>query len=182
METASREGARVEAVAGRPEVLDVAYLEVDMSSEGTSGCSACESAKTRLRAALELAEPVLEELGVEVRVREELVRTEERARELKFKASPTIRVGDVELVPGHRAANGEAASQDGEDRAWAWRGEEHALPPKAMILDAVLRAYARDGEESVPTPEYEMPGYVARFLRRDGKAGAKAGGAGGCCG
>jgi hypothetical protein len=170
--------ARTNTPLGHPRILDVQFLEVDMNSEGTAGCGACDSARSRLRSALWTAEPVLEELGVEVRVRDVLVETEEQARSLAFRASPTIRVGGIELVPEHRAPEGiPGGAEDGEDRSWLWQGEEHALPPRAMLLDAILQAYAApEGEAhqtSAFTGSYEVPAYVRRFLA-PGATGAGA--------
>jgi hypothetical protein len=186
MDTVGKEAGKMSVPVGTVKVVDVEFLEVDMSPERASGCGACDSARGRLRAAIETAEPVLEELGVQVRIRDVLVETEEQARILAFKASPTIKVGGIELVPEHRAPEGDQAAEGGEDRAWLWRGEEHALPPKAMILDAILRAYAvLDGEVHEPAASagrYEVPPYVRRFLGTGASGRAAAPTEGPACG
>lgn len=126
MDTASRSTSGIGASAYSTKVLDVAFLEVDVSSEGTSACGVCDNAnaRTRLRAALGTVEPALQELGVEARIRQVLVRTEDEARALKLRASPTIRVGRVDLVPEPPVPKGGEGAEDGENRAWVWRGGE----------------------------------------------------------
>lgn len=142
-------------VAGR---LEVEFLSVEMSAAtGTTSCSSCDTARSRLDAAIDAIRPVLDAVGVSVAVSERSVETEREARALRLTGSPTIRVGGVEVKPEHRGM--------GEDgRVWSWNGEEHALPPRAMLVDAILRGYAfQRGSGTINA--LEVPPYIGQYLK-----------------
>lgn len=145
--------AHTAITAAHARVLLVDFIEVAMPTAARPGCSACDTARSRLDAAIAAVRPVLDEIGVEVQVRDLRVATEAEARLLRLTASPTIRIGGVEVAPEHG---------EGEARVWRWRGDEHALPPKAMLLEALLAAAAKP--EATPRAEYEVPAYLRRFL------------------
>jgi hypothetical protein len=136
--------------------IDLLFLEVDMSDSGTSSCGACDVAKSRLNAALELARPILGDAGYEVRVNHITVTSEEQARKLNFLGSPTLRVAGSEVVPHH--------VPDSEKRLWSWGGKEFSEPPVGLFLDLIL-----EGVRSVNSPQEnqprEIPAYVRNYLQ-----------------
>jgi hypothetical protein len=140
------------------ETLEVQFLGVEMSAAtGTKSCASCHTARSRLDAAIDAVRPVLDAVGVSVAVSERFVETEREARALRLTGSPMIRVGGVELKPEHRGT--------GEDsRVWSWNGEEHTLPPRAMLVDAILRGYAHlRANGGIGTLEF--PAYVRQYLK-----------------
>jgi len=140
-------------LSGAPaQSLVVDFIEVAMPVDARAGCSACDSARARLESAVEAVQPLLEEIGVAIKIRDLRVRTMAEAELLRLPASPTIRVGSVEVAPEHR---------DGETRIWHWRGGEHALPPKGMLVEALLSAAARPGP---PREHHRLSPYLNRFL------------------
>jgi hypothetical protein len=157
MSTAQDCGCNV-TTAPVAEKLEVQFLGVEMShSRGTNGCASCDTARSRLDAALETVRPALDAVGVSVEVSERFVETEREARALRLTGSPTIRVGGVELKPEHRG-------KDEDGRVWTWNGEEHPLPPPAMLVDAILRGYALlRGSGGIGA--FEVPAYMRQFLR-----------------
>jgi hypothetical protein len=138
--------------------LEIQFLSVEMdSATGTKGCSSCDTARSRLDAAIDAVGPALDAVGVRVAVSEQFVETEREVRALRLTGSPTIRVGGVELKPEHRGV--------GEDgRVWSWNGEKHELPPQAMLVDAILRGYAMQRVNGgIGSPE--VPPYIRQFLK-----------------
>jgi hypothetical protein len=76
---------------------------------------------------------------------------------LRLTGSPTIRVGDVEVRPEHRGT-------DEEGRVWWWNGEEHSLPPEAMLVDTILRGYALL-RAAGGIGAFSLPAYMQQFLK-----------------
>ncbi|MBE9168390.1 DUF2703 domain-containing protein [Pleurocapsales cyanobacterium LEGE 06147] len=137
--------------------IDLLFLEVDMSESVKKSCGACDIAKLRLNAALEIARPVLAEAGYEVRVNHITVKTEEQARELDFVGSPTFRVADSEVVPQH--------VPNSEERLWSWGGKEFSDPPVGLFLDLILQSLRKDKTAAANQPTREIPSYLKEFLR-----------------
>jgi hypothetical protein len=141
------------------ETLEVEFLGIEMSATGTKGCASCDSTRTRLDAAIASVRPVLGELGIDVKVTERYVATEEEVRTLRLQGSPTIRVRGYEISPEHRGT-----SED--SRVWTWQGEEHRLAPKAMILDTILRGYAATSRKQEASGNANaIPAYMQQFLK-----------------
>lgn len=143
--------------------LEIQFLGVEMSAAtGTKGCSSCDSTRSRLDAAIDAVRPALSAAGVAVVVAEQFVETEREVRALHLAASPTIRIGAVEVKPEHRGI--------GEDsRIWLWNGGEHSQPPQAMLVDAILRGYA-SGRASGGVESTGIPPYVRQFLKSEPSA------------
>jgi hypothetical protein len=146
------------SAAPASDTLEVQFLGVEMSAAtGTKSCSSCDTARSRLDAAIDAVRPVLDAVGVSVAVSELFVETELEARALRLTGSPTIRVGGVELKPEHRGR--------GEDgRVWTWNGEEHPLPPQAMLVDAILRGYALQ-RDNAGIGALQFPPYMGQYLK-----------------
>jgi hypothetical protein len=147
--------------------VDVILIEVDMAGTAKQSCEACDVAKRQLNKALEVVAPLLSDVSVDVRLNNVLVSTEEQARQLRFRGSPTLRVGDVEVVPAH--------VPDSEDRKWQWGNQEHTVPPVGLFVDAILRGWA--GNEQEPVEEsYTIPSYLASYLTKKESAAGSS-----CC-
>jgi len=133
--------------------LPIDFIEVAMPEPERAGCAACDSARARLDAAIAAAGPILDQIEIDIAVREILVRTRAEAKLLRLRASPTIRIHGKEIAPEHG---------EGEKRAWHWRGQALDLPPANMIVEAILAAAA--DPVSLPTAPYALPSYLGRFL------------------
>ena len=143
--------------------VDVILLEVDMAKTTKQSCEACDTAKGQLTKALEVVAPLLNDVNADVRVNNVLVSTEEQAQQLRFRGSPTIRVGDFEVVPTHVPGS--------EERKWQWGSQEHSVPPVGLFVDAILRGWAGTEQEPLNHP-YTIPGYLASYLtKKDEVAG-----------
>jgi hypothetical protein len=98
------------------------------------------------------------------------VTTPEQARQLGFVSSPTIRImgRDAALEVKEDACSG-CSSLCGSDiacRVWTLRGTECSVPPKAMIVDAILREADLHGSDAkaIHPPVEQFPENLTRFF------------------
>ncbi|MGB9887352.1 MAG: DUF2703 domain-containing protein [Moorellales bacterium] len=175
--TAAVEGATPEEEAATRR-LRVEFLYLDREQ-----CSRCRETEEVLEEALDEVAPVLRTTGFEVDLQKIHVRTEEQARRLGLISSPTIRVNSRDLAAELRENRCDGCSDlcgdEVDCRVWIYRGKEYEVPPKALLVEALLRA-AYGGEPAGPPPAPgELPDNLRRFFR-----GRRIGGSGprGACG
>lgn len=151
-------------VARRPLEIELLYLDLET-------CDRCRSTGDTLREAVEEARKILAPSGVEVTLREILVTSGAQARRLAFRNSPTIRsMGrdlSFEVKENACGSCSEIAGRDITCRAWTWQGKEYAFPPKAMLVDAILRdAYVHPGgQREDPLPLATLPENLEDFFQ-----------------
>jgi len=138
-------------------------------------CDRCIGTDNSLDEAVAEASNLLKSTGREIKVRKILVETEQQAEELGFVSSPTIRINgqDIQLDFKESLCGccGEIAGKDVDCRVWIWQGKEYTTPPKAMLLDAVLRGVYAPKQEKPKKMEQAVPDNLKRFFaaknRRD---------------
>jgi Domain of unknown function (DUF2703) len=165
---------------------DRRHIEIDLLALDLDTCGRCTGTAANLDEALASAADALREADVDVQVRKHVVRTAADAERLRFVSSPTIRVDGrdiaLELKESSCKDCGSLCGCGGgiDCRVWVWRGQEHTEAPKAMILDAVLRA-AEEPDRLAPAPRgpYRMPENLRRFF--EGAAAKAAAPIGTCC-
>lgn len=135
-------------------------------------CVRCMGTDTKLEDAIVEVANVLKATGYEIEVRKILVETEEQARELNFVSSPTIRINgqDIQLDVKESLCEscGDVAGEDVDCRVWVWEGQEYTTPPKAMIVDAILR-HVYGGQQAVPQATRDVPDNLKRFFAAKSK-------------
>jgi hypothetical protein len=158
-------------------ILEVEFLYLDLKV-----CERCQGTDQVLKEAVDEANRILRPMGVDVTLKMTHVESEEQARTLGFVSSPTIRFmgRDAEIELKEDSCKG-CSSVGGGDitcRVWTWQGKESSVPPKAMLLDAILRAaYLHpDGVKVIPEPIKDLPENLKRFFQ-----GADAPGDGKSC-
>ena len=116
--------------------LEFLYLDLDV-------CSPCRSTESNIEEALSQVSGVLESTGAEVAVKKTHVQSLEQAVELGFLTSPTVRVGgrdlQLDFKENHCATCSQVSGTATDCRVWLYQGREYSAPPKAMIVEAVLR-------------------------------------------
>lgn len=180
---ASLAGACCSPATGRaalPRQLLVEFLYLDLEK-----CSRCRETEQVLDEAVAEVRPVLRTTGIELELRKIHVQSEEQARDLGFISSPTIRVNGRDLQEELRENLCESCSDLCGDevncRVWVYNGEEYVVPPKALLVEALLRAaYGNWQSAAAPPGEPEVPENLRRFFRLRG--GGPAPGGGRCCG
>ena len=138
METAVGDGLEEAPAADRAIVIDVLSLDLET-------CRRCRGTEINLDSALSEVASVLDAAGLDVALRKTRVASPEQARAAGFISVPTLRVDGQDIAFALRENNrgecGEACACAGSDcPVWLWQGEEHTVAPRAMIVDALLRA------------------------------------------
>jgi hypothetical protein len=161
---AENQEIRLNFIHDRP--LNVEFLYLDRTV-----CERCQGTEETLKQAVEESKKILGPTGVQVSLKMTHVRTEEQALALGFVSSPTVRVmgRDVALDVKENPCTscGDLSGCEITCRAWTWRGQEHSVPPKAMLLDAILReAYLHPTEvELAPRPLTMLSENLHRFFQ-----------------
>lgn len=95
---------------------------------------------------------MLEVTGIEVVVNKVNVLSEEQAKEYQFVSSPTIRINgcdiQIEVKESPCESCGDLCGDNVDCRVWKYQGEEYTIPPKSMIIEAILKEiYGKDNNE-----------------------------------
>ncbi len=143
--------------------IDFLYLDLNV-------CVPCRGTENSLEEAISEVTKVLEATGVEVTVNKIQVENEELACELGFVSSPTIRINgrDIQLEVRESLCEscGDLCGDDVDCRVWVYQGKEYSIPPKAMIIEAILKeVYGGTKEDSmIPSRSNEVPENLKRFF------------------
>lgn len=133
-------------------------------------CVPCRGTESSLEESLSEVARVFEATGIEVAVRKIHVQTEEQALALGFVSSPTIRVNgrDVQLEVRESLCPscGDLCGGDVDCRVWVYQGKEYSVPPKGLIIEAILReVYKKPGEDDAEQPRpAKLPENLKKFF------------------
>lgn len=140
--------------------IDFLYLDLNV-------CNRCQGTDQRLEEAIEDVTKVLELTGAEIVVNKIHINSREKAIQYEFVASPTIRVGGRDIQMKFKESLCESCGDEVDCRVWLFKGKEYNVPPKAMIVDAILHdVYAgkktsTDGE--IHKEPYNLPQNLEKF-------------------
>ena len=131
-------GGEVPKQAGkRKVVIDFLYLDLSV-------CKWCQGTDKSLEEALNDISNVLQASGIEVVVNKINVTSEELAIKHRFISSPTIRVNgrDIQMEVREKLCDscGDLCGDSVDCRVWVYNGEEYTIPPKALIIEGILKA------------------------------------------
>jgi hypothetical protein len=139
----------------------IAFLFLDLSI-----CTRCKGTEDALDEAICDVGAVLNAAGFEVLVNKIHVNTKELAIQYKFESSPTIRVNgkdiDVDVKESLCECCGDLCGDNVDCRVWTYQGEEYTIPPKALIVNAIL-AEVYGGGLPVQEKEYTLPKNLEAF-------------------
>lgn len=145
--------------------LEIEFLYLDLSV-----CVPCQGTEASLEEAITEVANVIKATGVEVVVKKINVLSEEQARELKFVSSPTIRINgkDIQLDVKESLCQscGDLCGDDVDCRIWEYQGKEYNIPPKAMIIEAILGEVYGGGKEVANDTQWkgDIPDNLKRFF------------------
>lgn len=142
-------------------VIDFLYLDLSV-------CARCQGTDNSLDEALVEVSKVLEATGVEVEVNKINVNTEELAIKYRFVSSPTITVNgrdiQMEVKESLCESCGDLCGDEVDCRVWVYQGKEYTVPPKAMIIEAILKEiYGGAGGSNIDNQEYVLPENLEHF-------------------
>ncbi|PKM51896.1 MAG: ferredoxin [Firmicutes bacterium HGW-Firmicutes-7] len=143
--------------------ITIDFLFLDLSV-----CERCQDTDTSLDEALKEVEQVLTSTGASVIINKINVNTEALALHHKFISSPTIRINgrDIQLEVKENSCKdcGDLCGDEVDCRVWSYEGSEYAVPPKAMIIEALLKAvYGNESKKEEVDEEYIMPENLKLF-------------------
>jgi glutaredoxin len=153
-------GAAPKQVNNRRVVIDFLYLDLNI-------CEWCKGTDKSLEEALNDISSVLKASGIEVVVNKINVTSEELAIKHKFISSPTIRVNgkDIQMEVRESLCDscGDLCGDSVDCRVWVYNGEEYTIPPKALIIEGILKSVY--GGETIPNEEieYTLPENLKKF-------------------
>ena len=141
-------------------VIDFLYLDLSV-------CTRCQGTDTSLDEALAEVSKVLEATGVEVVVNKINVVSEELAIKYKFISSPTIRVNghDIQMDVKESLCEscGDLCGDEVDCRVWIYQSNEYTTPPKAMIIEALLKEVYGSNSTFEEEKEYVLPENLKHF-------------------
>lgn len=141
-------------------VIDFLYLDLSV-------CTRCQGTDQTLDEAIREVAKVLEVTGVEVVVNKINVISETLAIRYQFESSPTIRIDgrDIQLEVRESSCEscGDLCGDEVDCRAWVYRGIEYSEPPKAMIVEAILKAVYGNEQETLKNKVYVLPENLKKF-------------------
>lgn len=142
-------------------VIDFLYLDLSV-------CKWCQGTDVSLEEALIDISNVLQASGFEVVVNKINVMSEEMAIKHKFVSSPTIRVNgrDIQMEVRERLCEscGDLCGDSVDCRVWVYNGEEYTIPPKALIIEGILRSlYGGETTSAKEETEYKLPENLRKF-------------------
>lgn len=145
--------------------IDFLYLDLNV-------CNRCQGTDEGLEEAIVDVARILELTGVEIVVNKIHINSKEKAVQHKFATSPTIRVNRRDIQMEYKESLcescGDLCDDEVDCRVWIYKGKEYNVPPKAMIIDAILReVYAdtkmKSGDET-DMETYELPENLRKFF------------------
>lgn len=124
--------------------LTIEFLYLDLDS-----CTRCQITNKSLKDSLEELKGALDDLGLDVEVKEIRVKNEKEAGKYQFVSSPTLRIngqdietilyGEPRLRKSYCGSCSAICGEDKECRIFKYGGREYEYIPKAMIIEAINR-------------------------------------------
>lgn len=144
-------------------MVNIEFLYLDLSV-----CERCQGTESNLDSAIKDLSAVLQAAGYEVALSKINITSPELAIEHEFLSSPTIRVNGKDIAMEVRETLceecGDLCGSDTECRSWVYEGVEYSEPPKAMIIEAVLKEVFGGGEKSEQVKPYVLPKNLETFF------------------
>ena len=152
-----------ETTEKRQIVIDFLYLDLEV-------CTWCKGTGESLDGALAEVSKVLAASGVTVVVNRIHVDSAEKAGQLRFASSPTIRVNgrDIQLDGKESKCEscGDLCGDEVDCRIWLYQGKEYTSPPQAMIIDAILREVYGQTQVREDSPDkFVVPENLKKFFQ-----------------
>lgn len=143
-------------------VIDFMYLDLTV-------CERCQGTESGLEEAINDVSAVLNSAGYEVILNKININTKELAIEHEFLSSPTIRINGKDIVLETTETPckdcGDLCGDNVDCRSWVYEGKEYNEPPKAMIVNAILKeVYGGSSSKPRTKEEYVIPENLEVFF------------------
>jgi len=138
----------------RKVTIDFLFLDLNV-------CTRCQGTDQSLDDALREVSKVLESSDIDIEINKINVINEELAVKHRFISSPTIRVNghDIQMEVRESLCQscGDLCGDEVDCRVWDYNGIEYNVPPKAMIIEAILKEVYREDNSKTNLSDY---GYI----------------------
>ena len=162
--------------------VKIEYLYLDLVV-----CDRCVGTDQVLDDAVSAIKPVLEMAGYTIDYQKKEMSTISDAIEYKFLSSPTIRVNDRDICSEVKENDcgccGDISGTAVTCRVFTYEGKDYEVPPKAMLVEAILKAVFGAETENAKEEIYNVPQNLKDFYRGkfEKSGGCCCGGSGCCC-
>ncbi|MEG6585712.1 DUF2703 domain-containing protein [Dendrosporobacter sp. 1207_IL3150] len=147
--------------------LLIEFMYIDLTV-----CDRCMGTDANLEDAIAEVASVLKAIGYEIEVQKTLVESEQQASELGFVSSPTIRINgqdiDLDVKESLCESCGDVCGEDVDCRVWTWQGQEYTTPPRAMMIDAILK-HVYGKQQATQSETKEVPDNLKKFFAAKAK-------------
>ena len=141
--------------------IDFLYLDLSV-------CERCQGTENNLDEAIEEVSGVLKAAGFEIVVNKVNIMTKELAMQYQFLSSPTIRINgkDIELEVKESSCKecGDLCGDNVDCRVWTYDGMEYTEPPKAMLVNAILKEVYGSKKTEAKGDIYVVPDNLQIFF------------------
>ncbi len=145
-------------------IIDFLYLNLNI-------CERCQGTEKNLDEAVDEVSAVLTAAGYDLIVNKVNITSKELADQYEFLSSPTIRVNgnDIALEVKESLCEdcGDLCGDDVDCRVWTYDGIDYNEPPKALIINAILKEIYGNDNKQKKKGNYQLPENLAKFF--DGK-------------
>ncbi|HHU62738.1 MAG TPA: DUF2703 domain-containing protein [Clostridiales bacterium] len=155
--------ATTAAAADKQLTIDFLYLDLNT-------CQRCIATASILDEAVKEMEGVLHTLGYKIIVNKINIVSRQMAEKYRFVSSPTIRINGrdicTEVKENACGDCGDLCGSDVDCRVFVYEGREYEQPPKAMIIDGILKAiYSPQSLSEMPTAQAQgLPKNLETFF------------------
>ena len=144
-------------------------IEIDFLYLDLSVCTRCMGTDASLEAAIEDVSGVLRAAGFDVAVNKVNITSRELAERYEFVSSPTIRVNGRDIEPDVKESLcescGDLCGCSVDCRVWTYEGVEYTVPPKELIVNAILReVYSGAPRQAQDAGGYRLPRNLETFF------------------
>lgn len=130
--------------ATEPAAIETKKVKIDFLYLDLESCEPCQGSEGNLEDALNEISTLLGTTGAKVELNKIHVTSYDQALQLGFVSSPTIRVNGEDLAlevrESHCSSCSDISGTDTFCRVWDFEGQEYKAAPKALIVEAVLKA------------------------------------------
>ena len=143
--------------------IDIQFLYLDLNV-----CERCQGSDKNLDIAIQLLQPVLNELGFVLKVNKLNINTEELAIKHHFVSSPTLRINDIDIQEDVQEDNckscGDLCGDSMDCRVFTYQNKQYHEPSVGMIMDHILQSIYVPQIKKEPRL-YQVPENLLKFYR-----------------
>jgi len=143
-------------------IIDFLYLDLSV-------CERCRGTDSNLDDAISDVSSVLTSAGYDVVVNKVNITSAALAEKYEFMSSPTIRINEKDIEADVTESNctdcGDLCGDSVDCRIFRYEGADYDSPPKAMIINAILReVYGSKSEPTKTERSYVLPENLRMFF------------------